>query len=182
MTSLANKIIILGVTGGIAAYKTPELVRLLKKEGADVHVVLTRAAQHFVTPLTMQSLSQNPVNTELFDLNQENQMGHIDLADRAHMVVVAPATADFLAKAAHGLADDFLSTLLLVTRAPVLLCPSMNCKMWEHKLTERNLATLKELGHRILEPDEGELACGYTGKGRLCEPEKIFTTIKTITA
>lgn len=178
--TLKSKTIILGVTGGIAAYKTGELIRLLKKEGANVHAVLTRAAQHFVTPLTVQTLSQNPTHTDLFDLTEEQRIGHVDLAEAAHLVVVAPATADFLAKAAHGLADDLLTTLLLVTRAPVLLCPSMNCNMWEHKLTQKNIAALKELGHKFLDPEEGELACGTTGKGRLCEPDKIVQTIHQI--
>ena len=177
---LKGKTILLGITGGIAAYKSPELVRLLKKNGADVHVVLTRAAQHFITPLTLQTVSQNPTHTDLFSLTQGQEIGHIHLAEKADIIVVAPATADFLAKAACGMADDLLTTLLLVTEAPVLLCPSMNCNMWKHSLTQKNISTLQELGHKIMEPEEGELACGMTGKGKMCEPENICKEIYSL--
>lgn len=171
---------IVGVGGGIAAYKSCELVRLLVKAGVRVHVILTRAAREFVTPLTFQTLSLNPVHTDLFDLTQENQIGHIQLAQEANLVVIAPATADLMAKAAHGLADDLLTNVLLASRAPVVFCPSMNTKMWEHTLTQENVKKLKEIGYKILEPKVGELACGTFGKGRLCEPPEILNAIKGI--
>ncbi|OGQ04416.1 MAG: hypothetical protein A2W61_07130 [Deltaproteobacteria bacterium RIFCSPLOWO2_01_44_7] len=180
MNSLKNKTVVLGVGGGIAAYKSCELVRLLVQEEADVHVVLTGAAKEFVTPLTLQTLSHNPVHTDLFDLTQEQKIGHIALADKANIVVIAPTTADLIAKAAHGLANDLLTNILLATRAPVLFCPSMNVHMWEHKATQWNIGRLKELGYKVLEPDSGELACGYEGKGRLCEPSTIVSEIVKI--
>lgn len=175
---LKNKTIILGIGGGIAAYKCCELVRLLVKEEADVHVLLTNAAKKFVTPLTLQTLSKNPVHTDLFDLTQEQQINHITLADRADLILVAPATADLIAKAAHGLTNDLLANVLLATRAPVLFCPSMNVNMWNHRATQANVGRLKELGYKILEPAEGELACGWEGKGRLSEPESILAEIQ----
>ena len=170
---LQNKNILLGVSGGIAAYKAAELVRLLVKAGATVRVVMTKNAQEFITPLTLQSLSGNPVSTDTFDLTQESEIGHIRLADTADLVLIAPATANILAKLAHGIADDLLSTLLLVTRAPVVLAPAMNVHMHAHPATQENLKTLQRFGHHIIEPAEGELACGYEGKGRLAEPEQI---------
>lgn len=178
--SLKGKKIILGVGGGIAAYKSCEIVRLLAKEGARVHVVMTKAAREFVTPLTFQTLSGNPVHTDLFDLTQEQKIGHIALADEANLIVVAPATADFLAKAAHGLADDLLTNILLATKAPVMFCPSMNVNMWRHKATQYNVGRLKELGYHVLDPAEGELACGWEGQGRLIEPAQIVQKIKTL--
>lgn len=174
MGVLAGKKVVLGIAGGIAAYKSAELTRFLVKEGAEVHVVLTDAATRFVTPLTLQTLSLNPVYTDLFDITQEQQIGHIALADKADLVVAAPATADLIARAAHGLANDLLTNILLATRAPVLFCPSMNLHMWEHRATQQNVERLKELGYKVMEPDSGELACGYSGKGRLCEPESIL--------
>ncbi len=178
---MKNKTIILGIGGGIAAYKCCELVRLLVKENASVHVILTNAAKEFVTPLTLQTLSMNPVHTDLFDITQESQISHITLADRADLVVVAPATADLIAKAAHGLANDLLTNVLLATRAPVLFCPSMNVNMWNHRATQANVGRLKELGYQVLEPVEGELACGWEGKGRLIEPIEIIEQILKIT-
>ena len=171
---IKGKTVVLGIGGGIAAYKSCEICRLLVKEGADVHVLLTNAAKEFVTPLTLQTLSQNTIHTDLFDLTQEQKIGHITLADKADIIVIAPATADLIAKAAHGLANDLLTNVLLATRAPVLFCPSMNVKMWEHKATQSNVQRLKELGYRIMEPASGDLACGYEGKGRLCEPAEIM--------
>lgn len=179
-TNLKEKKIILGIGGGIAAYKSCELVRLMVSEGADVHVVLTEAALQFVTPLTLQTLSQNPVHTQLFDLTSEQKIGHIALADQANLIVIAPATADLMAKAAHGLANDLLTNILLATRAAIVFCPSMNVHMWEHRATQYNVGRLKELGYHVLEPAEGELACGYEGKGRLLEPNKILEAIKNI--
>ncbi|MDP2600130.1 MAG: bifunctional phosphopantothenoylcysteine decarboxylase/phosphopantothenate--cysteine ligase CoaBC [Deltaproteobacteria bacterium] len=179
MQNLKGKIIVLGIGGGIAAYKSCELVRLLVKGGAGVHVVMTAAAKEFVTPLTLQTLSMNPVSTDFFDLTQESQISHIALADRADLVVIAPATADLIAKAANGLANDLLTNILLATRAPVLFCPSMNVHMWEHKATQANVKRIKELGYQMMEPDSGDLACGYEGKGRLCEPKAIVENIST---
>ena len=177
---MLGKQIVVGVSGGIAAYKTCELVRLLVKKKAEVHVVMTRAATEFVTPLTFQILSGRPVATDLFDLTQESKIGHIALADHADLVVVAPATANLIAKAASGLADNLLTTLLLATRAPILICPAMNCNMWDHPATQRNLGQLKEWGYQVLEPTIGELACGWEGKGRLAEPEEILKKIEEI--
>ena len=175
---LQNKNILLGVSGGIAAYKAAEIVRLLVKAEATVRVVMTTNAQEFMTPLTLQSLSGNPVSTDTFDLTQESEIGHIRLADSADLVLIAPATANILAKLAHGLADDLLSTLLLVTRAPVVLAPAMNVHMYAHPATQENLKTLQRFGHHIIEPAEGELACGYEGKGRLAEPEQIIEYVE----
>ena len=152
---LQNKNILLGVSGGIAAYKAAEIVRLLVKAGTTVRVVMTRNAQEFITPLTLQSLSGNPVSTDTFDLTQESEIGHIRLADTADLVLIAPATANILAKLAHGLADDLLSTLLLVARAPVVIAPAMNVHMYAHPATQENLKTLQRFGHHIIEPAEG---------------------------
>lgn len=175
---LQNKNILLGVSGGIAAYKAAELVRLLVKAEATVRVVMTKNAQEFITPLTLQSLSGNPVSTDTFNLTQESEIGHIRLADTADLVLIAPATANILAKLAHGIADDLLSTLLLVARAPVVLAPAMNVHMYAHPATQENLKTLQRFGYHIIEPTEGELACGYEGKGRLAEPEQIVECVE----
>jgi phosphopantothenoylcysteine decarboxylase/phosphopantothenate--cysteine ligase len=173
MMQLKGKNILLGVGGGIAAYKACELLRRLTDAGATVHVVLTSAAQQFVTALTFQSLSQNPVHTDLFNLTEESEMSHIKLADQADLVLIAPATADLIAKAAYGMAGDLLTTILLVTRAPVILAPSMNVNMWEKEIVQKNIQTLRERGYQIIEPDEGYLACGWEGRGRLADPEGI---------
>jgi len=170
--------IVLGITGGIAAYKTPDLVRLLVKEGHTVHVVMTKGAEQFVTPLTLQTLSKNPVHTELFDLTQEQTIGHIQLADMADQVLVAPATANVMAKVAHGICDDLLSTVICATRAKVTFAPAMNVHMWENKATQRNVGMLKELGYQIIPPASGDLACGYTGEGRLPELTDIVSVIQ----
>lgn len=175
---LSHKNIVLGVTGGIACYKSCEMVRLLDTEGAEVHVVMTRGARQFVTPMTFQALSRNPVRTDIFDLTQESQMSHIQLADKADLLIVAPATADFIAKAAHGLCDDLLSTVLCATKAPILFAPAMNVNMFENKIVQENLATLKKHGYMIIGPDEGPLACGWEGLGRMAEPEVIVREIK----
>lgn len=170
--------ITLGICGGIAAYKACDIVRGLTKQNHNVHVMMSRSATKFITPLTLQTLSGKPVATNLFDLTQESEMGHIHLADESDVIVIAPATADFLAKAANGLADDVISTVLLATKAPVLICPSMNVNMWDHPATKANIEKLKSYGYHILEPDSGELACGWEGKGRLPDPEVIVA--KTI--
>jgi phosphopantothenoylcysteine decarboxylase/phosphopantothenate--cysteine ligase len=177
MDSLKGKNILLGVGGGIAAYKACELLRRLTDAEANVHVVLTSAAQKFVTALTFQSLSQNPVHTDLFNLTEEAEMSHIKLADEADLVLIAPATADLIAKAACGMAGDLLTTALLVTRAPVILAPSMNVNMWEKEIVQQNIRTLKERGCQIIEPDEGYLACGWEGKGRLADPAGIVQAV-----
>jgi phosphopantothenoylcysteine decarboxylase / phosphopantothenate---cysteine ligase len=174
---LEGKRIVLGVTGGIAVYKAVELLRLCVKAGAEVHVVMTAHAREFVTPLTFQTLSGNPVHSELFDLYQEKEIGHISLADRADLFVVAPATANIIGKVACGLADDLLSTTLMATRAPILFVPAMNVNMWENSIFQSNMKKLEDLGGRFMEPETGELACGYEGKGKFPDPEKIFAEI-----
>ena len=165
--------VLLAVSGGIAAVKAPELVRALRKAGLAVRCVTTRNAAHFVAPLALQALSGESVRTDLFDPEQEGKIDHIALADWADAVVVAPATADLLAKMAHGIADDLVSTLLLATRAPVLVAPSMNVNMWRHAATQANVATLRERGVRFVGPDSGWLACGWEGEGRMAEPAAI---------
>ncbi|SPF41185.1 putative coenzyme A biosynthesis bifunctional protein CoaBC (Includes: Phosphopantothenoylcysteine decarboxylase; Phosphopantothenate--cysteine ligase) [Syntrophobacter sp. SbD1] len=166
---LKAKSILLGVSGGIAVYKSAELVRLLVKEGASVHVVMTANAQQFVTPMTFQVLSNNVVGTDLFSMESESRISHIQKARLPDLIVLAPATANLMAKMAAGIADDYLTTILLATTAPVLVCPAMNVKMWEHPATQRNLRTLVELGYRIQPPAVGALACQEEGAGRLAE-------------
>jgi phosphopantothenoylcysteine decarboxylase/phosphopantothenate--cysteine ligase len=174
MTRVSGKTIVLGITGGIAAYKAAELCRLLVKAGATVHVVMTKAAEQFITPLTMQTLSGHPVAHDLFDLAEESRIGHIRLADDADLIVIAPATADAIARVAAGMADDLLSAVVLASRAPVLLAPAMNVNMWSSPITQQNLGRLAALGRfRTVGPDVGELACGWVGPGRLIEPSEI---------
>ncbi len=168
--------VVLGVTGSIAAYKACELVRLFVKGGDDVHVVMTDHAREFVTPLTFRTLSRNPVACGLFDDPAEWRPGHVGLAEAADLVVVAPATANIIAKAAHGIADDLLSSVLLATRAPVVIAPAMNDGMWANPATQANVAALKARGVRIVQPAEGELACGTNGPGRLAKVEEIHET------
>ena len=171
LSVIPHKNIILAVTGGIAAYKSATLVRRLKDAGFDVRVVMTHGAQAFITPLTFQALSGNPVHTELLDTEAEAGMGHIELARWADLLLVAPASCDTLAKFAAGLADDLLSTLYLATKAPVWVAPAMNQQMWAAKATQRNLATLIEDGVHVIMPDAGSQACGDVGLGRMPEPE-----------
>jgi phosphopantothenoylcysteine decarboxylase/phosphopantothenate--cysteine ligase len=170
------------VSGGIAAYKACELVRALVEAGVSVQVVMTGNAQQFVTPLTLQTLSGRPVATDTFSLTQESEIGHIRLADQADAIVVAPATANVLAKMATGLADDLLSTLLLATRARVVVAPAMNVHMWEHPATRTNMRTLEARGVRIVGPGRGALACGYEGPGRLAEPGDIVEAVHAVVA
>lgn len=177
MGVLAGKKIVLGITGGIAAYKTPLLVRALRLAGAEVRVVLTPAAQHFVTPLTLQTLSGQRVALELFDLEREYSMGHIELARWADLVLVAPASADFLARLTLGMADDLLTTLCLASDSPLVVAPAMNQQMWQHPATQENLATLGRRGVRIWGPASGIQACGEEGPGRLLEPEELFARL-----
>src|SRR5262245_8258538 len=179
MGELAGKRVVLGVTGGIAAYKAAELCRLLEKAGASVRVVMTEAASKFVAPLTFQALSGSPVASDLFDLAEEARVGHIRIADQADLIVVAPATADAIARIAAGMADDLLSTVVLASRAPVLLAPAMNVNMWENPLTQDNLKRLiTTRGVRTVGPDRGELACGWIGAGRLVEPTEIIAALE----
>lgn len=174
---LQGKTIVLGVTGGIAAYRAVELLRLFVKAGAQVFVVMTQSAREFVTPLTFQTLSGNPVHTELFNLYQEREIGHITLADRADLLVVAPATANLIGKVAGGLADDLLSTTLMATKAPVLFVPAMNVNMYENPLYQANQTKLTGFGYHFLEPATGYLACGWEGKGKMPEPQAVFEEV-----
>ena len=169
-----GKTVILGVSGGIAAYKAVELLRLLVKAGASVHVVMTKAATEFVTPLTFQTLSGNPVHTELFNLITEQEIGHISLADRADLCIIAPATANFIGKLANGIADDLLTTTIMATRAPVLLAPAMNVNMYENAIYQENEAKLLRHGYLFAAPVSGYLACGWEGQGKLQEPAAIM--------
>ena len=169
--------ILLVVGGGIAAYKSCELVRLIRKGGGDVTCVVTEGGQQFVTPMALAALSENPVHTTLWDLKNEAEMGHIELSREADLVVVCPATADLLAKMAAGIADDLAKTLILATDKPVMAVPAMNVRMWEHAATQRNIEWLKAAGVEVLHPDEGAMACGEFGYGRLPEPEAIWAAI-----
>jgi phosphopantothenoylcysteine decarboxylase/phosphopantothenate--cysteine ligase len=171
--TLRGKKILLGLTGGIAAYKAAELLRLLRRQGADVRVVMTAAAERFITPVTMQALSGQRVWTDLWDPEVRDNMGHIELSRDRELIVVAPASADFLAKLAHGLADDLLSTLCLARRCPLLVAPAMNVEMWENPATQRNVAALYEDDVLFAGPVAGDQACGETGFGRMLEPEQI---------
>lgn len=176
LASLANKRILLGLTGGIAAYKCAELTRLLIKAGADVRVVMTKAATEFITPLTMQALSGHRVHLDLLDVDAEAGMGHIELARWPDLILVAPASADFLARMCSGQAGDLLTTLLLATRAPVAVAPAMNQGMWLNDATQNNLETLHQRGYRIFGPAAGAQACGETGPGRMLEPAELATS------
>lgn len=180
MSVLVNKKILLGVSGGIAAYKAAELLRRLREAGAEVRVVMTRAATQFVGPMTFQALSGHPVRTELMDPSAEAAMGHIELARWADLVLVAPATADCLAKLAHGLADDLLSTLCLATEAPLMVAPAMNRIMWGHPATRANTRLLAERGVLIAGPAAGEQACGERGLGRMLEPAALVEQAATV--
>lgn len=174
---LNGKEIVLGVTGGIAAYKAVELLRLLTKAGANVRVIMTREATEFVAPLTFQTLSMNPVYTELFSLISERDIGHIALADQADLLVIAPATANIIGKLASGLADDLLTTTVMATKAPVLIAPAMNVNMYQNSIYRENVDKLARHGFRFVEPIKGMLACGWEGEGKLQEPEIIFEEI-----
>ncbi|MDI6764532.1 MAG: bifunctional phosphopantothenoylcysteine decarboxylase/phosphopantothenate--cysteine ligase CoaBC, partial [Thermodesulfobacteriota bacterium] len=177
---LKGREIILGVTGGIAAYKAAEFVRLLVKQEARVRVVMTRNGQEFITPLTFQTLSGNPVVTDPFALLEETQIGHIALADLAELIVILPATANIIGKIANGIADDFLTTMVMASRAPVLIAPSMNVNMWENRALQKNIQTLMERGYHLMEPGEGELACHWYGKGRLAELSEVLEKMEDI--
>ena len=182
MSALYNKRILLGVSGGIAAYKSAELVRRLREQGAEVQVVMTRAACEFITPLTMQALSGRPVFSELLDHDSEAGMGHIELARWSDIILVAPASANFLARLAHGMADDLLSTLCLAADSPLLVAPAMNQRMWLNQATSDNLDTLRTRGISILGPAEGDQACGENGPGRLLEPAQLLAALESVFA
>jgi phosphopantothenoylcysteine synthetase/decarboxylase len=168
-----GKTIVLGVTGSIAAYKSAELASLLIKQGHHVFAVMTQDATEFITPLTLQTLSKNPVMTSFFDEKENWRPGHIELADRANLLLIAPATANLIAELAHGLANHPLAAIALATRAQILVAPAMNGKMWEHATTQKNVTTLKERGVEFIGPEEGMLACGYEGVGRLWKVDEI---------
>ncbi|PLY14836.1 MAG: bifunctional phosphopantothenoylcysteine decarboxylase/phosphopantothenate--cysteine ligase CoaBC [Sedimenticola sp.] len=174
MSRLDARRILIGVTGGIAAYKSAELIRLLRKENAEVRVVMTPAASEFITPMTLQALSGNPVRQSLFDQAHEAAMGHIELARWADLILVAPGSADFMARIAHGLANDLLTTLCLAAEAPLVIAPAMNQAMWRNAATQANRQTLVERGILIWGPDEGSQACGETGLGRMLEPTELL--------
>ena len=176
-----GKRVLLIVGGGIAAYKACELVRLIRKAGGSVRCVLTRGGAEFVTPMTLAALSEQPVHTSLWDLKDEVEMGHIELSREADLILVCPATADLLAKISAGIADDLATTLLLATDKPVYAAPAMNVRMWQHEATQRNVARLRADGVFILDPDEGEMACGEFGPGRLPEPEAILAWLDAAT-
>src|SRR5690606_1528779 len=176
-TSLASRRVLLCVCGGIAAYKSAELVRRLRDAGAEVQVAMTDAAQRFVGAQTFQALSHRPVRTSLWDEHAEAAMGHLELAGWAQQVIVAPATANTLAKLAHGLADDLVSTLCLATEAPLLVAPAMNHRMWRHPATQANIATLLARGVRMAGPNDGPLAEGESGPGRMAEPAEIVAVL-----
>jgi phosphopantothenoylcysteine decarboxylase/phosphopantothenate--cysteine ligase len=174
---LDGKTVVLALTGGIACYKAAELVRALTRDGATVRVMMSAGAEQFITPLTLQTLSGNPVATSTFDLTQESEIGHIRLADSADVIVIAPATANIIGKIAAGIADDLITTVLLATRAPVVLAPAMNVHMYENRIVQANLERLRQHGFRIAEPGEGFLACGYEGKGRLADIEVLLAEV-----
>ena len=178
--TLQNRRILLIISGGIAAYKSLDLIRRLRERGASVRCILTSGAQQFITPLAAASLSGNPVHTDLFSLTQESEMGHLRLAQESDLVLVAPATADLLAKMAGGIADDLAATALLATDKPVLVAPAMNWRMWQHAATQANVALLRERGVRQIGPDAGALAEGETGLGRMAEPLEIVAAVEAL--
>jgi phosphopantothenoylcysteine synthetase/decarboxylase len=179
---MSAPVVVVGVTGSIAAYKAADLVSKLVKRGFEVHVAMTHGAQEFVTPLTFQTLSRNPVITSVFDDKRDWKPGHIDLADRANLLLVAPATANILAELAHGLAGNPIGEIALATLAPVLVAPAMNGKMWQHAATQENVKLLRSRGVEFIGPEEGILACGYEGLGRLWNVDDIIERAAQIVA
>lgn len=179
---MKGKTILLGVTGGIAVYKAAALTSKLAQAGADVWVIMTEAATRFVSPLTFQTLSRHPVATDVFDERDPSKVQHIHLADAADLLVIAPATANIIGKMARGIADDMLSTVYLATTSPVLVAPAMNVHMYEHPAVQENLAILRRRGVTVMEPGEGQLACGYAGRGRMPEPEELMAKIADMLA
>ena len=179
---LNGKEIVLGICGGIAAYKAAELAREIVKGGGQVQVIMTRSAREFITPLTMQTLSGNVVATDLFKLYEEKEIGHISLARRAQVLVIAPATANIIGKIAHGIADDMLSTVVMATKAPVLIAAAMNEAMWENPVVQHNVSSLKRLGYHFVNPGWGDLACGVQGTGRMADIQDIIEEIELLLA
>ena len=179
---LKGKEIVLGICGGIAAYKAAELTREMVKAGSQVHIIMTRSAREFITPLTMQTLSGNVVATDLFQLYEEKEIGHISLARRAQAMVIAPATANIIGKISHGIADDMLSTVVMATKAPVLIAPAMNEAMWENPIVQNNVGSLKQLGYHFVDPGWGDLACGVQGTGRMADIKDIIEEIEVLLA
>ncbi len=171
------KTVLLGVTGSIAAYKSAELVRLLQKKGLDVRVIMTEGATKFITPLTLQTLSRNPVGVQQFDLPAEWSPEHISFAQQADILLIAPCTANVIAKLSYGMADDLLTATALATRAPLYIAPAMNDGMWDHPAVQENLTRLRERGAVIIEPETGDLACGTQGKGRLADLKTIISAL-----
>lgn len=167
------KQIVLGVSGSIAAFKAAQITSALVRSGARVHVVMTREAEEFVTPLTLQTLSRNKVYRGMFDMPESWDVEHVSLADEADLILIAPATANVIGKLAAGICDDFLSCIVTATRSPVLLAPAMNDRMYRHPIVQENVAKLKKIGYAFIGPREGRLACGRAGAGRMCEPQEI---------
>ena len=177
MSNLKNKNILLGVTGGISAYKACELSRLMLKEDAKVNVVMTSNAEKFVSALTFQYLTGNKVSTDMYDISDE-KISHIDLADKSDLIIICPATANFISKFANGIADNLLLNILLATKVDIIVCPAMNVNMYENKIIQENIKKLKKNGVIFIEPESGELACGWEGKGRLAEVQNIINFLK----
>lgn len=175
---LKNKNIVVGITGGIACYKTANLVSLLKKEGANVNVIMTKNSQQFITPLTLRTLSQNPVVVDMFKETDHYEVKHISLAEKADLVVIVPATANIIGKVANGIADDMLSTVIMATTSPVLFAPAMNNNMYNNKIVQSNISKLKNYGYKFVSPVVGHLACGTKAIGRLAKVEQILEEIK----
>lgn len=182
MPDASSSVVVLGICGSIAAYKAADIASKLRKAGCVVNAVMTRNATEFITPLTIQTLTRQPVTTNLFDEGDSWHPGHIDLADRASLLLIAPATANILAKISHGIADDALSSIALATRAPLLIAPAMNGHMWQHAATQENVLRLKARGAEFIGPEEGMLACGYEGIGRLWNPDDIVARALAILA
>ncbi len=180
MSQLVGKRITLGVTGSIAAYKAADLASQLIKYGAEVQVVMTKSAAEFITPMTLQIMSRRPVAIDMWEEGRNSQPSHIEIADSSDLLLVAPLTANTMAEFAHGLAPDLLTSIYLATRGPVLLCPAMNGKMYEHPATQANLQTLRARGHAVVEPAEGMLACGYEGVGKLAPVDEIVARVLLI--
>ncbi|SFJ61992.1 bifunctional phosphopantothenoylcysteine decarboxylase/phosphopantothenate--cysteine ligase CoaBC [Thermoflavimicrobium dichotomicum] len=173
-----GKRIVIGISGGIAAFKAASIVSQLTQRGVDVRVIMTASATQFITPLTLQTLSRNPVAVDTFDEKDPAVVQHIDLADHADLFIIAPATANVIGKIAHGIGDDMLTTTLLATTAPVVICPAMNVHMYDNPIVQENIKRLRQLGMHFIEPAEGQLACGYVGRGRLAEPEEIVAWVE----
>lgn len=177
MVKLESKHVLVGISGGIAAYKTAYLVRLLKKQSAEVRVVMTDHAKQFITPLTMATVSENPVAADMFEKERMHEVPHISWAEWSDLAIIAPATANIIGKAANGIADDMLSSMILALQCPVIFAPAMHHQMWSHPAVQRNIETLISFGYKIVYPDEGELASGDIGIGRMREPQEIVDCV-----